>query len=95
MEVGRGPTAAPQRQAGRRSGKPRAVYSWLKKGGPASGRAASGPSGGALAFGDGYGDGNGGLVIDVGDGNYRLLRRELAAPWDSEQPLVAIYLVRD
>jgi hypothetical protein len=77
-----------------RSGKLAAVYVWLKKVGAARDLASTMPSGGALAFGDGYGDGNGGLIVDVGPGSYLLLRREVAAPWDADQSLVAMYLVR-
>ena len=42
------------------------------------------PSNGAAGFGDGYGDGNGGLIVDLGPGRYRLARHELATPWDGE-----------
>ncbi len=75
------------------SGKLAIVYLWLKKVGAARDLAATVPSGGALAFGDGYGDGNGGLIIDLAAGRYRLLRHEVAAPWDEDQALVAMYLV--
>jgi hypothetical protein len=74
------------------SGKLAVVYLWLKKVGAARDLAATVPSGGALAFGDGYGDGNGGLIIDLPPGLYRLLRHEIAAPWDPAQALVAMYL---
>jgi hypothetical protein len=45
-----------------------------------------------VEFGDGYGDGNGGLIIDLPPGRYRLLRNEIAAPWDADLALVAMYL---
>ena len=77
------------------SGKLAAVYLWLKKVGAARDLAATVPDGGALAFGDGYGEGNGGLIVDVGPGRFRLLRHEVAAPWDADQSLVAMYLVRE
>ena len=76
------------------SGKLAAVYLWLKKVGAARDLAAALPSGGALAFGDGYGEGNGGLVVDIGAGRHQLSRAELAAPWDADRSLVAFYLVR-
>jgi len=76
------------------SGKLAAVYMWLKKVGAARDLAATVSSGGALAFGDGYGDGDGGLIVDLGPGRYQLLRHEVAAPWDADQSLVAMYLVR-
>ena len=57
------------------SGKLAVVYLWLKKVGSARDLAATVPSGGALAFGDGYGEGNGGLIVDLEPGNYLLLRR--------------------
>lgn len=47
------------------SGKLAVVYLWLKKVGAARDLAATVPSGGALAFGDGYGEGNGGLIVDL------------------------------
>lgn len=78
-----------------RSGKLAAVYVWMKKVGAARDLAATVPSGGALAFGDGYGEGNSGLIVDIGAGRYLLMRHEVAAPWDGDQPLVAMYLVRD
>jgi hypothetical protein len=74
------------------SGKLAVVYLWLKKVGAARELAATVPSGGALAFGDGYGDGNGGLIVDLPPGRYRLLRHEIEAPWDATQALVAMYL---
>jgi len=74
------------------SGKLAVVYLWLKKVGAARDLAATVPIGGALAFGDGYGDGNGGLIIDLPPGAYRLLRHEVAAPWDPALALVAMYL---
>lgn len=76
------------------SGKLAAVYLWLKKVGAARDLAATVPSGGALSFGDGYGENHGGLVVDLGPGRYQLLRHEIAAPWDADQSLVAMYLVR-
>jgi hypothetical protein len=77
------------------SGKLVAVYMWLKKVGAARELAATMPAGGVLEFGDGYGDGNGGLIVDLGAGRYRLARHELAAPWDGDQSLVAMYVVRE
>lgn len=74
------------------SGKLAIVYLWLKKVGAARDLAATVPSGGALEFGDGYGEGNGGLIVDLPPGRYRLLRHEVAAPWDADQALVAMYL---
>jgi hypothetical protein len=76
------------------SGKLAAVYLWLKKVGAARDLAAALPAGGALEFGDGYGDGNGGLIVDVGAGTHLLVRHELTAPWADEQTLVVMYLVR-
>ncbi|MBA3457169.1 MAG: hypothetical protein H0T42_29065 [Deltaproteobacteria bacterium] len=76
------------------SGKLAAVYMWLKKVGAARDLAATVPSGGALEFGDGYGE-NGGLIVDLGPGTYALSRSELAAPWDADQSLVAMYFVRE
>ncbi len=77
------------------SGKLAAVYLWLKNVGAARDLALTVPSGGALPFGDGYGSGSGGLIIDLGVGQYRLLRHEARAPWAADQPLVAMYLVRE
>lgn len=77
------------------SGKLAVVYLWLKKVGAARDLAATVPAGGALAFGDGYGDGNGGLIVDLAPGRYRLLRHEIAAPWDESQALVAMYLASE
>jgi hypothetical protein len=77
------------------SGKLLAVYMWLKKVGAARELATSLPAGGVAEFGDGYGDGNGGLIVDLGPGRYRLARHELPAPWDGDQALVAMYVVRD
>ncbi len=74
------------------SGKLAVVYLWLKKVGAARDLAATVPSGGSVEFGDGYGDGNGGLIIDLPPGRYRLLRNEIAAPWDADLALVAMYL---
>jgi hypothetical protein len=76
------------------SGKLLAVYLWLKAVGAARDLASTVPSGGALAFGDGYGEGNGGLIVDLGPGKYRLVRREVAASWDGDDSLVVLYLVR-
>lgn len=75
------------------SGKLAAVYLWHKKVGSARDLAATVPSGGALAFGDGYGDGNNGLIVDVPPGAYVLSRHEVAAPWDEDQALVAMFVV--
>ena len=58
------------------SGKLAAVYIWHKKVGAARELAAQLPAGGAATFGDGYGDGDGGLVVDVGKGTYALRKRE-------------------
>ena len=77
------------------SGKLAAVYMWLKKVGAARELATTMPSGGAIEFGDGYGEGNGGLIVDLGAGHYRLARLEIAAPWDAEHLLVAMFVVRD
>ncbi len=77
------------------SGKLAIVYLWLKKVGAARDLAATVPRGGALAFGDGYGEGNGGLIVDLGAGKYRVSRSEIAAPWDDEQSVVAMYFVRE
>ncbi|MEO8844279.1 MAG: hypothetical protein ABI591_10005 [Kofleriaceae bacterium] len=77
------------------SGKLLAVYMWLKKVGAARELATALPAGGAVELGDGYGDGNGGLIVDLGPGRYRLARHELAAPWANDQSVVAMYIVRD
>ena len=77
------------------SGKLAAVYLWHKKIGSARDLASTVPAAGALAFGDGYGSGNAGLIVDVGPGAYTLARRELEAPWDPAQALVVMYLTRD
>ncbi len=74
------------------SGKLAVVYLWLKKVGSARDLAVTVPSGGALEFGDGYGEGSGGLIVDLPPGRYRLLRHEVTAPWDADQALVAMYL---
>ena len=58
-----------------------------------SGETASLPSGGVVSFGDGYGDGDGALIVDLGAGRYRLMRHETAAPWDDEQVLVTMFLM--
>jgi hypothetical protein len=76
------------------SGKLAVVYLWLKKVGAARELASGLSPGGALSFGDGYGDGNGGLVVDIGEGRHRLVRGEIAAPWDPATSLVAMYVVR-
>ncbi|MEJ7597414.1 MAG: hypothetical protein WKG01_05845 [Kofleriaceae bacterium] len=76
------------------SGKLAAVYLWLKKVGAARDLAATVSAGASLAFGDGYGEGNGGLVVDVGTGTHTLLRREIEAPWDRSLSLVVMYLRR-
>lgn len=73
------------------SGKLAVVYLWLKKVGAARDLAVTVPSGGALEFGDGYGDANGGLIVDLPPGRYRLLRHEIAAPWDADLALVVMY----
>jgi hypothetical protein len=77
------------------SGKLAAVYIWLKRVGVARDLAATVPSGAAVAFGDGYDEGNGGLIVDVPPGRYRLLHGNVAARWDEDQSLVAVYLVRE
>lgn len=74
------------------SGKLAVIYLWHKKVGAARELLPTVPSGGALPFGDGYGENNGGLLVDLGPGRYRLLRHEVAAPWDAELALVAMYL---
>lgn len=76
------------------SGKLAVVYLWLKNVGAARDLAATVPSGGALELGDGYGDANGGLIVDLPPGRYRLLRHEIAAPWDADLALVVMYLAR-
>ncbi len=76
------------------SGKLAAIYMWLKNVGAARDLASTVSIGGVLAFDDGYGEANGGLIVDLGPGRYLLLRREVAAPWDEDQSLVAMYLVR-
>lgn len=75
------------------SGQLAVVYLWHKKVGAARELAATVPPGGALAFGDGYGESTGGLIVDLPPGTYQLLRGELTAPWDEDQALVAMYLV--
>lgn len=75
------------------SGKLLAVYMWMKKVGAARDLAATVPAGGALGFGDGYGE-NSGLIVDLGPGTYAMSRAEIAAPWDADQTLVAMYFVR-
>ncbi len=77
------------------SGKLAAVYMWHKKVGAARELAAAVSSGGALAFGDGYGEREGGVVVDLGPGKHRLLKRELDAPWDDGPSLVVMYFVRE
>lgn len=77
------------------SGKLAVVYLWLKKVGAARDLAATLPSGGTVEFGDGYGERNGGLIVDIGPGRYLLSRHEVAAPWDADQSLVVMYLVRE
>ncbi len=74
------------------SGKLLAAYMWLKKMGAARDLAASLPSGGVASFGDGYGDGDGALIVDLGAGRFQLARKETAAPWDDEQVLVTMFL---
>jgi len=76
------------------SGKLAAVYLWLKKVGAARELSATVPSGGARGFGDGYGEGDGGLIVDLGPGSYRVARREHAAPWDDAARLVAVSFTR-
>ena len=75
------------------SGKLLAVYMWLKKVGAARDLAATVSAGGALSFGDGYGE-NGGLIVDLGPGSYTMSRGEVSAPWDGDLSVVAMYLVR-
>ncbi len=74
------------------SGKLLAAYMWLKNMGAARELAASMPSGGVVSFGDGYGDGDGALIVDLGAGRYRLARHETPAPWDDDQVLVTMFL---
>jgi hypothetical protein len=76
------------------SGKLAVVYLWLKKVGAARELASSVPPGGAVSFGDGYGDGNGGLIVDIGEGRHRLVRGEIAAPWDPGTSVVTMYIER-
>jgi hypothetical protein len=76
------------------SGKLAAVYLWHKKVGAARDLAATVPAGGALPFGDGYGESTSGLIIDAGPGRYVLQRHEVAAPWDDDQNLVMMTFVR-
>lgn len=71
-----------------------AVYMWHRKVGAAREQAASLAAGAVLTFGDGYGDGDGGLVVHVGAGTHRLCKRELAAPWDDDTMLAVMYVVR-
>jgi hypothetical protein len=73
------------------SGKLAAVYLWLKKVGAARELATTIPSNGAVEFGDGYGDGNGGLIVDLGPGRYRLARHEIATPWDGETLVAVVF----
>lgn len=72
------------------SGKLAIVYLWHKRVGAAGDLAV--PAGGAVELADGYGEGNGGLVVDLGAGTYRLLRRELSSSDDGM--LVAMYFSR-
>ena len=76
------------------SGKLAAIYMWHKKFGAAAELATKVGDGGAVTFGDGYGDGEGGVVIDAGIGTHALKKRELVAPWDEDQTLVVMYVVR-
>jgi len=75
------------------SGKLAVVYLWHKKVGAAKERAAALEKGGAVTFGDGYGEGDGGAVLDVGQGDYKLRKRELAGP--GGEALVVMYLARE
>lgn len=75
------------------SGKLAAVYLWHKKVGAAKELAAGLPKGAAVTFGDGYGEGDGGAVVDVGQGVYQLRKRELDGP--GGEALVIMYLVRE
>jgi hypothetical protein len=72
------------------SGRLAIVYIWHKK--IAAARELAVPSGGALAFGDGYGEGEGGAVVDVGAGSYQLRKRELDAA--DGATLVVMYVRR-
>lgn len=74
------------------SGKLAVVYMWHKK--VAAARDLDVPNTGAVAFGDGYGEGDGGMVVDLGAGSHRLLKRELEAPWEDGPSLVVMYLRR-
>ncbi len=67
------------------SGRLAAVYIWHKKVGAAQATIVA-PSG-ATTFGDGYGEGDGGAVIEVGSGTHRLYKREL-------DELVVMYIAR-
>ncbi len=69
------------------SGKLAIVYLWHKKVGVA--RDLVVPAGGVVELADGYGEGNGGLIVDLGAGTYRLLRRELSS--SDDETLVAMY----
>ncbi len=76
------------------SGKLATVYMWHKQVGAAREHAADLAAGGATTFGDGYGDGDSGLVVDAGAGTHRLCKREIEAPWASDTALVVMYVVR-
>jgi hypothetical protein len=73
------------------SGRLAAVYIWHHKVGLALGLVP--PAGGATTFGDGYGE-DSGVVVDIGAGMHRLLKRELAAAWDDTRALTVMYLAR-
>lgn len=66
------------------------MYLWHKKVGAARDLAV--PAGGAVELADAYGEGNGGLIVDLGAGTHRLLRRELSS--SDDETLVAMYFVR-
>ncbi len=72
------------------SGRLAAVYIWNHKVGMAQGLV---PDGGAVTFGDGYGE-DSGFVVEAGAGAHRMLKRELTAPWDDALALTVMYVVR-
>ncbi len=72
------------------SGKLLAAYMWLKNMGAAKELAATMTS--ATTFGDGYADGDGALIVDLGPGRYRLARHETTASWDDDQVLVTMFV---
>ncbi|CAN5649339.1 hypothetical protein BH11MYX1_BH11MYX1_21500 [soil metagenome] len=67
-----------------------AVYIWNHKVGAAQSIA---PDGGATTFGDGYGEASG-VVVDVGAGTHRMMKREVVASWDASRSLTVMYFAR-